>query len=153
MILHNIPESNSADVDERKAYDTEQVQEILSYLEVENSEVKQPVRLGKKGSESESRKPRLLKVTLGDVSTKKETLSKAKKLRSSPSKKHKKVYITQDLTFKETGESRKLREKLAERRRNGESDLVIKNGRINKGSRPFRGKSEEFPDGGGFQEW
>ena len=141
VIFHNVPESISADVEERKSYDKEQVQDIISFLEVEDSEIRQTVRLGKK--ETRSGKPRLLKVTLGKVNTKKETMTKAKNLRSCTSNYYNKVFITPDLTYKEREESRKLRQELAERRGKGESDLVIKSGRIVRGSKPFRERSED----------
>lgn len=141
VIFHNVPESTSEDVEERKTYDKEQVEEIISFLEVEDSEIGQTVRLGKKDTKSE--RPRLLKVTLGSTNTKKETMTRAKNLRKSTGNYYNKVFITPDLTYKEREENRKLRQKLAERRAEGESELVIKNGRITRGSKPFRERSED----------
>ena len=41
MIFHNVPESTSADVEERKTYDKEQVEEIINFPDVEDSEIRQ----------------------------------------------------------------------------------------------------------------
>ncbi len=146
VIFHNIPESDSTDVNERKNHDIEQVQEVLTLLDVDDSEVKQPVRLGKKGNVPG--KPRLLKVTLNRVETKKETLNKAKKLRTATQSQYNKVYITPDLTYREREESRRLREELAERRAKGEKDVFIRQGKLVKGNTAFRGRSENLPDKG-----
>ena len=137
LIIHNVPESASMESDARKAYDESQAKDILEHLEVEDAEVTQPTRLGKKSEDA--RRPRLLKVTVSNESVKKQALAKAKTLRNSEDQTLSKIYITPDLTFQERERNRKLRAELEARKKKGEKELVIRNGRIIKGDPPFRG--------------
>ena len=137
LIIHNVPESPSMESNTRKAYDENQAKDILEHLDVEVAEVTQPTRLGKK-TENASR-PRLLRVTVSNERVKKQALMKAKILRKSEDQTLSKIYITPDLTFQEREKNRKLRAELAARKQKGETELVIRNGRIIKGDPPFRG--------------
>ncbi len=139
LIFHNIPESTDEDITERKSHDVDQVMGILNNLEVQYTEVSQPTRLGKKQTADDGKgKPRLLRVKLASVEVKRQTLAKAKQLKSFS--RWKRVYITPDLTFKEREESRKLRQELFARRDQGEQDIVIRRGKIVKSwnRNPFR---------------
>ena len=56
----------------------------MSEFEVDFTVIKQPTRLGKRAAtQEEQAKLRLLRVTLGNASTKKQALQKAKGLRTS----------------------------------------------------------------------
>ena len=147
LVFHNLPESSSEDIVDRKSHDIEQVQQILDDLDVDPTYISEPARLGKKIETPDGQsKPRLLRVKLGSVSTKKQVLNRAKSLRKSTNQTWTKVYITPDLTYKERVENRKLRMELAARRENGESDLVIRNGKIVKVNQSFRGGTTEGPE-------
>ena len=154
LIFHNLPESEEEEIECRKSHDIQQVNSILSELEVEFTEIKQPTRLGKRATTQEGRaKPRLLRVTLGSTSTRKQALQKAKSLKTSQSEGWNKVYITPDLTYSERQENRKLRAELAARREK-DSNLVIRNGRIVKAppGQSFRGTPPEGGDRGAAAE-
>lgn len=128
IILHNIQESVSDDTEERKRYDASSVDDVLDYLEIAvPQEAMKPVRLGKKNADSD--KPRLLKVTLDSIETKKQVLSKAKTLKNSSRSDLQKVYVSPDLTPKEREANRKLREELKVRRDKGD-DVMIRNGKV-----------------------
>ena len=144
IILHNIPESVSEEIEDRKRYDASSVEDVLDYLDVIcPQEDMKPVRLGKK---LDSEKPRLLKVTLDSIETKRQVLAKAKTLRNSSHSDLKKVYVSPDLTPKERDANKKLRDELRSRREKGE-EVVIRNGKIvdaKRGSfRSFRRSRED----------
>ena len=140
LIFHNLPESEAGNIEDRKSHDVDQVKSIFSNLEVDYTVISKPTRLGKKMNTDDSKgRPRLLRVRVDDFNVKKQVLAKAKELKDERNSIWKKVYITPDLTFKEREENRKLRTELNARRENGEKDLMIRNGRIVKGNRPFRG--------------
>jgi len=84
LILHQIPESTSKDILERKAHDTDQVKIIFqNYLKVD-VETDTVVRIGKK----DHKKTRLLKVDVPSKKLKKQVLCNSSKLRdtSNPGK-------------------------------------------------------------------
>ena len=67
LIVHNIPESEDVDTDERKLLDISKVKEVLEYLDVSSSQgntESKPLRLGK--TEDSSTKPRLLRKHWGE---------------------------------------------------------------------------------------
>ena len=123
-------------------------------LEMDYTDISKPTRSGKKMTTAKRPgKPRLLRFTaVDDANAKKQALAKPKQLKSERNKKWNKVFITPDLTFKERTESRKLRAELATRRENGETDLVIRSGRIIKGDQAsFRGGLPGVRRGNAFQ--
>ena len=65
-----------------KDHDMEQASDILEELEVEDTTIIQPVRLGEK-SDDANKSPRLLKVTVSNENVKKAALLNAKRLRKS----------------------------------------------------------------------
>ena len=72
--------------------------------------------------------PRLLLVVLENEDIKRQILARSPRLRQSDS--WKTVFITPDLTRQEREEGKRLRDELKRRRQNGESNLIIKRGRI-----------------------
>ncbi len=137
LIFHNIPEAVSDDIEERKGHDVDEVMRVLTKLDVKDNVVSKPIRLGKKDPESSG--PRLLKVTVDDVSVKNETLRKARQLKEHIG--YAKVFITPDLTPQERQENRKLREELRNRCEQGEENIAIRGGKIVKLNFTFRGNS------------
>lgn len=124
IILHQIAESDKEDSKDRKAHDTKMVHKVLAAIEVEDVEIQSVVRLGKRDPFGD----RLMKVSLGSVKQKSESLRNAKKLRNT--NKWKEVYITPDMTPKEREQSKILRAELKRRREEGEERLVIRRGKI-----------------------
>ena len=99
LIIHNLPESDSKVKEERVDHDLKEVNSILQHLEVDDAEVAQPVRLGKKPEDSS--KPRLLRVTVNSERSRIRALSSAKLLKRSKNQTFTRVYITPDLTYEQ----------------------------------------------------
>ena len=102
----------------------EQVNALFSNLiDLNDNVVKSTYRIGN----TNSSKPRLLKVVCRDIDTKRALLSRAKHLRSAPN--YKNVYLNTVLTPLQQNENKILREEL-KRRRDFEEDLIIRHGKI-----------------------
>ena len=125
IILHNVPESESTESTTRITHDTHAVADIADKIGIGSVDVSSTVRLGKiiEG------RSRLLKVHLCNLQHKRLLLSNAKKLKGL-SGVHQKIYITPDLSLKERQDNKLLREELLRRKRNGESELIIRRGQI-----------------------
>ena len=72
--------------------------------------------------------PRLLLVVLQNEGLKRQILARSPRLRQCDT--WKSVFITFDLTQQKREENRRLHEELKTRRQNGESNLIIRRGRI-----------------------
>ena len=140
LVIHNLPEQEGNSFAERSEKDlalfTSMIKDVLK-LRVSSS---RSFRVGKK----QENRPRLLIVTLDNPASKHDILKCAPQLRNSAE--YGNIYISPDLTQKEREVNRKLREELASRRRAGESNLIIRGGRIIPG--PARDSSSEFPSVG-----
>lgn len=124
IIIHNLPESTASNSAEREKDDEVAVKNLVEEgLETEVISTK-CVRLGRK---SEG-KCRLLKVVISNVEMKKQILRNASRLKNNEA--YANVFITNDLTYQERQQQRKLRSELNQRKEAGEQDLVIKHGRI-----------------------
>lgn len=118
LVLFNIPESTSDDTDSRKLYDIAETTELLeSELNVQ-TEVANPVRLGKK--QMNSRYPRPLRVTVESERTKWKILKAAKNLKESRKEEYKAVFIKRDMTRMERAQEEDLRKQLADKRKEAE---------------------------------
>ena len=114
LIIHNLDEAASDDVQTRKDQDTQKVSEIFKHLGTKAS-VNNAVRLGKKGD-----KKRLLKVTVSSGKEKAAILRSCTHLRkeSTPTQ-FSNVFITPDLTPQQQLQNKILRNKLAEMNQDG----------------------------------
>ena len=123
LIIHNFPESTTTS--QNPSNDIQVFTELVK-TEFNISEIKvtKAVRL----KQTKPDKPRLLLVTLENLSTKRNILQQATKLRKSTSWSD--VFISPDLTPKERVFNRKLREELKACKEAGEKDLYIRIGRI-----------------------
>ena len=122
MIIHNFPESSTTS--QNKSNDTQAFSELVK-SEFNISEVKiTTVRL----KQTKPDQPRLLLITLENLSTKRNILQQATKLHKSTSWNN--VFISPDLTPKERESNRKLRVELKARKDAGEKDLYIRRGWI-----------------------
>ena len=125
VIIHNIPESKKLEAKERREEDLQEVGSLLEEgLELKDFQVQSIVRLGKRMED----KHRLIKVTVESVKTKREILSKTKKLKNDV--KWSRTFVTPDLTPTERNRSKLLREELKRRKAAGEEGLVIRRGLI-----------------------
>ncbi len=100
LIFHNIPESDEVDIADRKEHDVDQVLRIFRGLEVDYTEVRNPIRLGRKPSQDDGNRvrPRLLKVTVDGECVKKQILTKAKQLKTTDFKEWNNITSTSPLT-------------------------------------------------------
>jgi hypothetical protein len=129
VICFGMEESSEEETMARIEHDTKYVQDILTSLHCEDSEIKQVIRLGKKPSKEEiqsGKKPRPLKVVLGTETSKNEVMNKARKLRSTQ---YQGIFIVQDMTQKERQLRKVLVEERDQRKANGE-DVVIAQGKV-----------------------
>lgn len=130
VIIHNIPESKSADAAARKKYDEDSFENIVKALlgEHKSMEIDKIYRLGKKkevqeGQEGEPR-PRLMLVGL----KRREEVEVLMKERWNLNKVgFSNIYITRDLTMDEREQQKKLREEWA---RKGKDTHRIFRGRV-----------------------
>lgn len=128
LIVHNVPEPNSDSID-KKGDDASALTDIFATLQC-NPSIQSFVRLGK----PLSTKPRLLKVTLKNISDKHTVLGATKKLRSKNTEGHVthkwgNIYITPDLSKDERDRNFDLRNEL-EKKKKSNPNLVIFRGKI-----------------------
>ena len=91
----------------------------------------EPVRIGtveRFGKETGTGKPRPVRIVIENQMVRRNILLKAKRLKERSDTKD--VYIVPDLTRAQQGEDKKLRDKLKELRKNGQTNLKIQKGEI-----------------------
>ena len=143
LIVFNLPEpempsetpNNAWDLPEKIEKDIASITKILEdELQIEIKEEELIVdarRLGKKpdkGTEANT-KPRPLKIIFREMAKKREVLTAAKKLRQSDNAVAKKLFINPDLTEAQRKLDKDLREKMWQRRENGEN-IIIRRGEL-----------------------
>ena len=128
IMIHNVKESTQDDREARQAEDCMVVTEILNQgLNITDVSITKAIRIGGRG-QNRGIKPRLILATLDTTRYKRDILSNARKLRNTPQWDN--IHISSDQTPKEREESKALRDLLKQRREAGESNLVIRNGKI-----------------------
>ena len=133
VIVHGLPESEATEVEERESDDAGQVSMLLYELKCDSAEVSQFVRLGSRdlaAPDGTTRKPRPVKLVLKTEEQKLDILRNSKNLRWREDGGWKSVFIHADLTLKQREVRRKLVSEMKTRKENGETDLIIVNGRI-----------------------
>ena len=123
LIIKGFPEAEEGSVNERRAFDEKNLQELLDYLELSDVEVGNIFRVGKPRSDGK----RLLKFSTTTQENKRKILKRASYLRTSDS--YKSVFLGADLTPVQQEKDRLLRTELKERRERGE-DVVIYKGKV-----------------------
>lgn len=131
LVFVNIKENNGTE-EEAETKDLEEInkiiQKILPEKDLEDLQIQQPTRLGKKNIGS---KPRMLRVTVSSDKAKWNILKNANKINEGTKKAPKdRIYVNPDYTPKQRDNNRKLRDELKERTKNGETDLMIKGEKI-----------------------
>ena len=128
LVMFNVTECQSDDVQTRIQYDINRLSELLEELD-EDPEIKKVIRIGKKQETNE--KPRPLKVTLNTLQSKKRVLQKAKNLKNSNEEWLKEVFIKPDMTPAQREKNRMLWKELQEKNSyNDGNKWRIKDGRI-----------------------
>lgn len=130
VLIHNIPECESANAEERQNYDHLSFQNIVTALlgeeELTNMEAVGVIRLGKKveGSTGDNVKPRLMLVKLKEKEKVDKLIKQRTRLRDVG---FSNVYLTRDLAPDERQEQKKLREEL---HRKGKNEYTIFRGQV-----------------------
>ncbi len=140
VIMYDVPKSNEDEGIRRKQKDTEAVAEILRSIghDIQTRTVN---RIGKR----EEGKTRPLRVVFQGEAEKADALRKVRELRLSEDRENKQlgdcVHMAPDRTIKERATWRRLKTELDMRTKNGETDLIIRNDRVIKGSHRAKPKA------------
>ena len=130
IVISNIPESSAENPEQRQAEDLQKVREKIDELGFEGrlgKQVVNPVRLGRF---SVGQRPRLLRVSTLKEDDKKYIMQNASQIKQTETDNKKKVWFNHDLTPKERQADRELRDELKRRRLAGETELIIRRGKI-----------------------
>ena len=125
LVIYNLIESDKEEVAQRIAEDGAHIDRIFRQeLHREDYKVERIIRLGRKTDGR--RRPAL--VIMGSERERMDILTNAKRLRNSTE--YPRLYINKDMTITERQKEKELREALRDRRNKGESEYVIKRGKI-----------------------
>jgi len=133
VIVHGLPESSAEDSVERETDDLGLVGTMMHAMKCDDVEVNQVVRLGKRPestSSSDLQKSRPLKLVFKTEDQRSQVLKSAKNLSREEEGVWKGVFIHADLTVKEREVRRKLVSEMKLRKEQGETDLIIAQGKI-----------------------
>jgi len=133
VIVHGLSESNASEASEREEDDLGLIATMLHEMKCDDVEAVQTVRLGRRPDANDNtvtQKPRPLKLVLRTEEKKTQVLASAKNLRLIKDGGWKDVFLHADLTMKERETRRQLVSEMKDRKLQGETDLVILNGKI-----------------------
>ena len=129
IVIVNIPESDKETNKEREIDDITHAASLLNkVLEVNEEEISNPIRIGKK--REGNKKPRMLKLTITSEEKKKNIIKNAYQLNLNVKDPYKRVYINNDLTPMQRDQEHRLRDELRRRKADGETNLKIRSGKI-----------------------
>ena len=121
LVISGLPEQRDGNSDERRAHDESEVKLVLNEMGIKNVKSYPVSRIGKTRSD----RPRLLKVTCPDVTSKQLILRSGKVLRSSTL--YRNVYVNEDRTPLQQEHSKQLRAELKRRKECGEDVVIFRN--------------------------
>lgn len=127
IIIHGLGESIEENVEQRRQVDETSIEDLLHAMNCDKVSVSAVIRLGKRPDEPEAH-PRALKLVVASEEQKNKILRQAKNLRGK--KIWEKVFIHQDLTYKQRTARQLLVKQMKQRQEAGEKDLIIINERI-----------------------
>ena len=132
VIIHGVAESTSIEPQEREDDDVGVVASMLQEIKCSDVNVNNVIRLGRRPLSTDDQetsvtrpKPRPIKMVVNTEEEKFKVLKSAKNLRLSKEGGWEKIFIHQDLTFKEREERRFLLQEKKTREQRGETDLII----------------------------
>ena len=125
LIYFNIPESDSDNISDRMKHDFKLVSETYKNVKIDHTDITTLYRVGKK-----SERARPLVVKYKNIDRKNEILSSSSKLSVKYRTTSYEVFVSIDRTPIQREVHKKLVDELKNRKSNGESDLVIRNGKI-----------------------
>ena len=135
VIVHGVPESSADNADQRMDDDLTVLSAMFQEVSVEDARVESVVRLGRRSNDP-THSPRPMKVILDSVDNKVRLLRNAKNLREKQEGGWARIFVHQDLTPKQREARKPLVAELKQRKANGETDLVIFNGKVVQKRRP-----------------
>ena len=144
LVIFNIPESTDDEVENRKLFDVSQAVELINTELKISTEIKEPVRLGKRIVNSKY--PRPLRITVDSEQTKWRILKSAKNLKDSGKEDIKKIYIKRDMTRLERELDDRVRKQLSEKRKDAEVKGETCQWTIRKGKLVYRRVTETVED-------
>ena len=130
LVISNIPESQEEGTEARIIDDLMNVRKKIEDIAPGTplaTEVYNPIRLGRYEA---GKPPRPIKFTCRTEDAKKFILQNARKIKQTVKENKKKIWINNDLTRKEREAGKALRDELKRRTSAGETDLVIRSGKI-----------------------
>ena len=136
LIFFKVPEKEFETNDELLIDDFTKLKEICEPIEIQEKDISQLFRIGKKNTE----KTRPIVVTFKDEELRMKVLKKSRDMElKTEDGEIIKVSVSTDKTPKQRETERKLREEIAQRKANGETNLVIRNEKIV----PFRQSAQK----------
>ena len=129
VIVHGLSEPTASTSKDREAEDKDLTEVLLHKMSCDTVSVKQVTRLGAPPEEGQAAKPRPLRITLETEDAGNTVLRNAKNLKGKEGG-WDRVFVHQDMTPKQREARKVLIQELMERKNNGETDLIIVNGRI-----------------------
>lgn len=123
VVIYGIKERNLPNHKENAEEDLKSILEILKLTGISEQHIDNTFRLGK----IDSRRDRPILVCLNSQIQRDRLLSNWRQVNKDN---RKDIFINPDLTFEERKKNKELRDELKERRSKGETDLVMRNGRI-----------------------
>jgi len=128
-VFHGLQEPAAADPEERKTEDELQIMSLLHDIDCDDISVDSVIRLGRI-PEADDEKPRPILLRFPSEEQKNKVLSELKSLKTTRVGRIGRIFIHQDLTPKQRECRRKLVDELNQRITNGETNLMIWNGKV-----------------------
>ena len=138
--IRGVTESTDENIETRGKEDENRVQELFHELNCDEASVNDMFRLGRKQKDINA-KTRPIRLTLSSEGQKEKLLRMSKNLRWK-SNAFEKVFIHQDLTPNQREKRHKLVEEIKLKNTQGETDLIIINGKIMKRWSPQETRTE-----------
>ena len=132
IVLSSVPEPTGSNQEARRQSDLDTVRNIMNEYRLQGIQISNAYRLGK--FDPSNPRSRLLLAELNDSTQRGKILSAASKKRPD-NPRWSNVYISPDLTPQQRLEGKRLRDELKRRRTLGETNLIIRHGKIIKDPR------------------
>ena len=127
IVIVNLKESSKTDSAERKAEDLSNAKQLLEkVVTITEGELIEPIRLGKEGGN----RPRMLRITVRTEEKRNEVVRNAFRVNEGVTEAKERRYINPDYTLKERERNKVLRDEKRGREKNGETNLIIRDGQI-----------------------
>ena len=147
VLVFNIPESSQANEEKKYKEDIANFKTIIkNKINIENKEINQMYRLGSIEKAKAEGKIRPIVIKFNTIETKQSILKLRNLKLTKENNETINIYIASDKTIKQQEQYKRLKSELDERREKGETDLVIRNGSIQK-RQPFRFAPKDYWEG------